>query len=95
MSARSARPPNNNVVGPAPDVIMGPPPLPHQVVFSTSQGSASASGGNNKQPQPPDVAEKYSRLKRRFFEMEEKLKDCVLERDAVCQRLVKYRSERE
>lgn len=51
-------PPQN--MGPPQDVVMGPPPLPPQVAQSTSQKSNST-----------DVVEKYRRLKRKYFDLEE------------------------
>lgn len=48
-------------MAPPQDVVMGPPPLPPQAGQSTS----------NKSRESQDVNEKYSRLKRKYFELEE------------------------
>ena len=43
------------------DIVMGPPPVPPQVAQSASQQKAKE----------PDYAEKYRKLKRKYFELEE------------------------
>ncbi|KAL4242403.1 hypothetical protein ABKN59_012002 [Abortiporus biennis] len=71
------------------DIVMGPPPLPPQVAYSASQASTQKS---NKDP--VEVLEKYSRLKRRFFEMEEKNKDLEIQVRSQGERAVIWRAER-
>ena len=45
------------------EVVMGPPPLPNQV---------SVSASNESRPRDnPDITEKYRRLKRKYFELDE------------------------
>lgn len=45
------------------DILMGPPPLPNQV---------SVSASNDSRPRDnPDITEKYRRLKRKYFELDE------------------------
>ena len=48
------------------DIVMGPPPLPPQLTNTASQASTQKSAKDSL-----DVSEKYSRLKRRFFEIED------------------------
>ncbi len=48
-------------MGPPQDVVMGPPPLPPQAGQPATQ----------KPPKEPDITAKYSRLKRKYFELEE------------------------
>ncbi|EED78631.1 predicted protein [Postia placenta Mad-698-R] len=74
-------PPQN--MGPPQDVVMGPPPLPPQVAQSTSQKSNST-----------DVVEKYRRLKRKYFDLEEKYKESILQLRGSGERNVKWRAER-
>ncbi|GLB38668.1 putative F/Y-rich N-terminus [Lyophyllum shimeji] len=65
------------------DVVMGPRPTP---------GSSSGS-----QPKPKDtqeISEKYRKLKRRFFELEEKHKETSTELQRSGERNVKMREER-
>lgn len=45
-------------MAPPQDVVMGPPPLPPQ-------------GGPPQKHKEPDLAAKYSRLKRKYFDLEE------------------------
>lgn len=81
----SPRRPASSVVGPPPDreTIMGPPatPLP-----SSTQQPAK----DNQ-----DVSEKYRKLKRRYFELEEKLKGTQNELKLSGERNVRLRDERE
>lgn len=54
-------------MGPPTDIVMGPPPLPPQVgVFHAGPATSSKP---NKDTQ--DVSDKYRRLKKRYFELEE------------------------
>ena len=53
-------------MGPPQDVVMGPPPLPPQAGQPASQ----------KPPKEPDISAKYSRLKRKYFELEE-VRHCI------------------
>jgi len=48
-------------MGPPPDrdVVMGPPPVPPQQI------------AQQKPKDPQEIAEKYKKLKRRYFELEE------------------------
>ena len=64
--SRSSRSHQPNM-GPPPDVVMGPPPLPPQV------GVFHAAPQNPSKPvkDAQDVAEKYRKLKRRYFDLEE------------------------
>lgn len=61
MSRRST-----SAMGPPPDrdVVMGPPP-------SSASTSASAAPNPQKLKETQDVTEKYKRLKRKYFELEE------------------------
>ncbi|OCH87731.1 hypothetical protein OBBRIDRAFT_837161 [Obba rivulosa] len=68
---------------PPPDVVMGPPPLPPH---ASSQ---------QKPRDSQDVGEKYSKLKRKYFELEEKHKDTLHQLRASAERNVKWRAERE
>ncbi|KAJ3556258.1 hypothetical protein NM688_g2126 [Phlebia brevispora] len=70
------------------DIVMGPPPLPTQIAPALSAGARSKDGENQ------DVAEKYRRLKRKYFELEEKHKDTVIELRGSGERAVQMRSER-
>lgn len=58
---------------PPPEALMGPPPLPPQMAYPPPQVSANSSmpGGTPKQSHSQDVGEKYSKLKRKYFELEE------------------------
>ena len=47
------------------DIVMGPPPLPAQIA------PASSAGARSKDSENQDVTEKYRRLKRKYFELEE------------------------
>lgn len=60
----SRRRSSSNAMGPPPDrdVVMGPPPVP-------APASSTASPSKSKDGQ--DINEKYRKLKRRFFELEE------------------------
>ncbi|KAG6336886.1 hypothetical protein ID866_2212 [Astraeus odoratus] len=81
----SPRRPAASAMGPPQDrdIVMGPPPPP---LPSSLQ-------------QPPkdnqDVSEKYRKLKRRYFELEEKFKEAQLELKLSGERNVKLREERE
>ena len=57
--------PPRSQMGPPQDVVMGPPPVPSQIAPSSSTGARL------KEPESQDVSEKYRRLKRKFFELEE------------------------
>ncbi|TBU44286.1 hypothetical protein BD309DRAFT_958810 [Dichomitus squalens] len=70
-------------MAPPQDIVMGPPPLPPQ----------AGQPGAGKQKEP-DVAAKYSRLKRKYFELEEKTKEAMLQLRSSGERNVKWRSER-
>lgn len=61
----SRRRSTSNVMGPPPDIVMGPPPVPAPL-SSSSHASSQAKSKDNS-----DIAEKYRKLKRRFFELEE------------------------
>ncbi|EIW81222.1 FYRN-domain-containing protein [Coniophora puteana RWD-64-598 SS2] len=85
MSMTSSMPPP-----PDRDVVMGPPPLPlpqsaHQQPQSTPRGYAADAETN----------EKYSRLKRRFFELENKYKDTLTELQRSGERNLKHSEERD
>ncbi|KAI0631970.1 hypothetical protein C8Q77DRAFT_1218536 [Trametes polyzona] len=69
---------------PPQDIVMGPPPVPAQVAQSTSQ----------QKPKEPDFAEKYRRLKRKYFELEEKHKEAMIQLRSSGERNVKWRAER-
>ncbi|OBZ71282.1 hypothetical protein A0H81_08683 [Grifola frondosa] len=71
-------------MGPPQDIVMGPPPLPPQLAQSASQKSRESH----------DVAEKYRRLKRKYFDLEEKHKDTLIQLQGSGERNVKWRSER-
>ncbi|GBE85118.1 predicted protein [Sparassis crispa] len=71
-------------MGPPQDMVMGPPPLPVQVAQPDPQ----------KPKESQDVAEKYRRLKRKYFELEEKHKESMLQLKTSGERNVKWRSER-
>ncbi|THH30040.1 hypothetical protein EUX98_g4149 [Antrodiella citrinella] len=77
-------------MGPPPDVVMGPPPVPPQAgVFHPQPPNAPKS---NKDSQ--DVAEKYRRLKRRYFDLEERHKDAILELRRSGERTVAWMNEK-
>ena len=50
------------------DVVMGPPPIPPQIAPSSSVGARP------KESESQEVTEKYRRLKRKYFELEEDVK---------------------
>ncbi|KAI0755106.1 hypothetical protein C8Q80DRAFT_1299820 [Daedaleopsis nitida] len=77
--SHTPRPP----MGPPQDVVMGPPPLP------PITGQPPSHKGKE-----PDVATKYSRLKRKFFELEEKHKEAMLQLRGSGERNVKWRAEK-
>lgn len=58
---------------PHPEALMGPPPLPPQMAFSPSQAPVNQNmpGVVPKPSHSQDVGEKYSKLKRKYFELEE------------------------
>ncbi|KAH9889789.1 hypothetical protein C8Q73DRAFT_747570 [Cubamyces lactineus] len=66
------------------DIVMGPPPVPPQVAQSASQQKAKE----------PDYAEKYRKLKRKYFELEEKHKEAMIQLRSSGERNVKWRAER-
>ncbi|EIW59162.1 uncharacterized protein TRAVEDRAFT_147049 [Trametes versicolor FP-101664 SS1] len=66
------------------DTVMGPPPVPAQVAQSGSQQKAKDA----------DFAEKYRRLKRKYFELEEKHKETAIQLRSSGERNVKWRAER-
>ncbi|KAG9308865.1 hypothetical protein JVU11DRAFT_11324 [Chiua virens] len=68
------------------DVVMGPPPPP----LPPTQPSAPQSAKDNQ-----DVTEKYRKLKRRYFELEEKYQDTQTELRLSGERNVKLREERD
>ncbi|KAK7690138.1 hypothetical protein QCA50_006787 [Cerrena zonata] len=78
------------------EALMGPPPLPSQMIISGPQPSApfGVPGGAPKPTNPQDVGEKYSKLKRKYFELEEKLRDAAHEIDHTAKRNLQWRSER-
>ncbi|CAL1712990.1 unnamed protein product [Somion occarium] len=94
--SRSSRSHPQNM--PPPDAIMGPPPLPPTIVFTPSQAPAPNAGpqaSSQKSSHPTqDVGEKYSRLKRKYFELDEKFKDAVIEMNSGYKRSVLWRNER-
>ncbi|KAF8073984.1 hypothetical protein FPV67DRAFT_777926 [Lyophyllum atratum] len=65
------------------DVVMGPPPVP-----------GSSSGSQLKPKDGQEISEKYKKLKRRFFELEEKHKETSTELQRSGERNVKMREER-
>jgi hypothetical protein len=67
---------------------MGPPPVP--AALPTSQPSASPQKSKGDQ----EIVEKYRKLKRRYFELEEKHKDTSTELQRSGERNVKMREER-
>ncbi|KAI0369383.1 hypothetical protein BV20DRAFT_1036495 [Pilatotrama ljubarskyi] len=69
---------------PPQDIVMGPPPVPSQIAQSASQQKAKE----------PDYAEKYRRLKRKYFELEEKHKEAMIQLRSSGERNVKWRAER-
>ncbi|RDX49961.1 hypothetical protein OH76DRAFT_1438336 [Lentinus brumalis] len=71
-------------MGPPQDVVMGPPPLPPQAGQPATQ----------KPPKEPDITAKYSRLKRKYFELEEKHKEAMLQLRSSGERNVKWRAEK-
>ncbi|KAF8895634.1 hypothetical protein BD779DRAFT_742729 [Infundibulicybe gibba] len=84
----SRRRSTSSVMGPPPDrdVVMGPPPVP-----------APLSAGHAPQQKPKEgqeITEKYKKLKRRFFELEEKHKETSTELQRSGERNVKMREER-
>ncbi|TCD70156.1 hypothetical protein EIP91_004626 [Steccherinum ochraceum] len=91
--SRSARPhqQQQSMAPPPNDVLMGPPPLPLQAGAYNNPPNNSART-NNKESQ--DVSEKYRRLKKRFFELEERHKDAVLELRRSGERTVAWNHER-
>lgn len=64
LMSRSSR---NSTINLAPphDIVMGPPPLPSQLTLTPSQSSTL------KLKDSPEVGEKYKRLKRKYFELEQ------------------------
>ncbi|KAF8651972.1 hypothetical protein AX16_004615 [Volvariella volvacea WC 439] len=66
------------------DVPMGPPPLPAPVASSSSHKSRDSQ----------DLSVKYKKLKRKFFELEEKHKETSTELQRSGERNVKMREER-
>ncbi|KAI0917401.1 hypothetical protein AcW1_007402 [Taiwanofungus camphoratus] len=78
--------PSRSAMGPPPaqDIVMGPPPLPPQVAQTTSQRPRDTQ----------DVVEKYSRLKRKYFELEEKHKESLIQLRNSGERNMKWRAER-
>ncbi|OSD07349.1 hypothetical protein PYCCODRAFT_1430603 [Trametes coccinea BRFM310] len=69
---------------PQQDVVMGPPPVPPQVSQSASQ----------QKSKEPDFADKYKKLKRKYFELEEKHKEAMIQLRSSGERNVKWRAER-
>ncbi|KAI0685618.1 hypothetical protein BC835DRAFT_1289824 [Cytidiella melzeri] len=70
------------------DVVMGPPPLPPQIAVSAPGDS------KGRDREGIEAAEKYKRLKRKYFELEEKYKDAMSELRGSGERSVKLRTER-
>ncbi|KAH9947436.1 hypothetical protein B0H21DRAFT_333507 [Amylocystis lapponica] len=75
---------NRQSMGPPHDIVMGPPPLPPQVSQATTP----------KPRDSQDIAEKYRRLKRKYFELEERHKESLIQLQSSGERNVKWRSER-
>ncbi|KAI0670909.1 hypothetical protein C8Q78DRAFT_1069633 [Trametes maxima] len=69
---------------PPPDIVMGPPPVPGQAPQPAPQLKSKE----------PDFAEKYRRLKRKYFELEEKHKEAMIQLRSSGERNVKWRAER-
>lgn len=65
----SRRRSSSSAMGPPPakDVVMGPPPVPAPVSPQPSMPATSPPKIKDSQ----DISEKYKKLKRRFFELEE------------------------
>ncbi|KAH8104641.1 hypothetical protein BXZ70DRAFT_887891 [Cristinia sonorae] len=70
-----------------PPTEMGPPPLPPQAGATTANSSKPPKDNH-------DVAEKYRRLKKRYFELEDRHKDAVLELRRSGERTVAWMNEK-
>ncbi|KDQ62782.1 hypothetical protein JAAARDRAFT_54664 [Jaapia argillacea MUCL 33604] len=70
---------------------MGPPPIPPQPPVATSQvlSQQPQNAANNQ-----DINEKYRRLKRKYFELEEKYKEATTELQASGRRNARMREDR-
>ncbi|KAH7925568.1 hypothetical protein BV22DRAFT_1010857 [Leucogyrophana mollusca] len=81
----------STTMGPPPDrdIIMGPPPPPLPSV-QQSQPLQQQSSKDNQ-----EIVEKYRKLKRRYFELEDKFKETHAELQRSGERNVKMREERE
>jgi hypothetical protein len=64
------------------DIVMGPPPLPPQIAVSAPVADSS----KGREKDTTELAEKYKRLKRKYFELEEVRANTGTRPVAVCSR---------
>ncbi|KAH9931652.1 uncharacterized protein BXZ73DRAFT_77677 [Epithele typhae] len=79
--------PPRTPMGPPQDVVMGPPPVPGQAPVPLA--------GKFSKEKDSDVTTKYSRLKRKYFELEEKHKEAMVQLKTSGERNIKWRAERQ